>query len=58
LFGYNYLLSKVKEAVSDMHIFIDEFVTKMAEHYGGRPQERGNGHRERREEELAMEMIA
>jgi biopolymer transport protein ExbB len=50
LFGYNYLLSRVKEAASDMHIFIDEFVTKIAEYYGGR----ANGHR--LDEELAMEM--
>jgi len=33
LFGYNYLLSRVKEATSDMQVFIDEFVTKMAEFY-------------------------
>jgi biopolymer transport protein ExbB len=37
LFGYNYLLSQVKDASSDMQVFIDEFVTKMAEYYGGRP---------------------
>ena len=35
LFGYNYLLSRVKDATSDMQVFIDEFVTKMAEYYGG-----------------------
>jgi biopolymer transport protein ExbB len=34
LFGYNYLLSRVKDATSDMHVFIDEYVTKMAEFYG------------------------
>jgi biopolymer transport protein ExbB len=33
LFGYNYLLSRVKDATSDMQVFIDEFVTKMAEFY-------------------------
>ena len=33
LFGYNYILSLVKDAKDDMHIFIDEFVTKMAEFY-------------------------
>lgn len=56
LFGYNYLLSRVKEAASDMHIFIDEFVTKIAEYYGGR----SNGHRkgEREAEEVELEMIA
>lgn len=35
LFGYNYLLSRVKDVTSDMHVFVDEFVTKMAEFYGG-----------------------
>ena len=33
LFGYNYLLTRIKETTSDMHVFIDDFVTKMAEHY-------------------------
>ncbi len=33
LFGYNYLLSRVKDATNEMHIFVDEFVTKMAEYY-------------------------
>ena len=33
LFGYNYIISRVKNATSDMHVFIDEFVTKMAEFY-------------------------
>lgn len=33
LFGYNYLLTRVKAATSDMHVFIDEFVAKMAEFY-------------------------
>jgi len=54
LFGYNYLLSKVKEAANDMHIFIDEFVTKIAEHYGGR----SNGGRKGNPEEVELEMIA
>ena len=39
LFGYNYLLSRVKDATSDMQVFIDEFVTKMAEYYGGGNEE-------------------
>jgi biopolymer transport protein ExbB len=38
LFGYNYILSRVKDAKDDMHIFIDEFVTRMAEFY----KEKGN----------------
>jgi biopolymer transport protein ExbB len=33
LFGYNYLLTRVKEATSDMHVFIDEFITKAGEFY-------------------------
>jgi biopolymer transport protein ExbB len=33
LFGYNYLLSRIKDATSDMHVFVDEFTTKMAEFY-------------------------
>jgi len=33
LFGYNYILTRIKETTSDMHVFIDEFVTRMAEFY-------------------------
>lgn len=33
LFGYNYLGSKVKEATADMQVFVDEFITKIGEHY-------------------------
>ncbi len=33
LFGYNYIVSKIKEATADMSVFIDEFVTRMAENY-------------------------
>jgi len=33
LFGYNYILSRVKDATADMHVFIDEFIAKMAEFY-------------------------
>ncbi len=35
LLGYNYLVSRMKMVTSDMQIFIDEFVTKMAEFYSG-----------------------
>jgi biopolymer transport protein ExbB len=31
LFGYNYIVSKVKEATADMAVFIEEFTTRMAE---------------------------
>ena len=33
LFGYNYLISKIKDLTSDIQVFVDEFVTKMAEFY-------------------------
>ncbi len=33
LFGYNYLLTRIKAITSDLHVFIDEFVTKLAEFY-------------------------
>jgi biopolymer transport protein ExbB len=33
LFAYSYLSSRIKDAVTDMETFIDEFVAKMAEHY-------------------------
>ncbi len=35
LFGYNYLLTRIKATTSDMQVFIDEFVTKLAEFYSG-----------------------
>jgi biopolymer transport protein ExbB len=33
LFGYNYLNSRIRNCSSDMHVFIDEFETRMAEDY-------------------------
>jgi len=33
LLGYNYLVSRMKSVTSDLQVFIDEFVTKMAEFY-------------------------
>ncbi len=33
LFAYSYLSSIIKDAVSDMETFIDEFIAKMAEHH-------------------------
>lgn len=33
LFGYNYIVSKIKETLTDIQVFIDEFVTRMAEYY-------------------------
>ena len=34
LFGYNYLGSQIKEIIADMHVFVDEFITRVAEYYG------------------------
>jgi biopolymer transport protein ExbB len=36
LFGYNYLASRIKNIGADMQIFVDEFVTRLAEVYGTR----------------------
>lgn len=44
LFGYNYILARVKDATADMHVFIDEFVTKMAEFYAGTSEDGGRPH--------------
>jgi biopolymer transport protein ExbB len=33
LFGYNWLASRVKTITADMHIFVDEFITRVAEDY-------------------------
>jgi biopolymer transport protein ExbB len=33
LFGYNYLGGRIKEISADMHVFVDEFVAKLAEQH-------------------------
>ena len=33
LFGYNYLNSRIKSITSDMRVFNDELITKLAENY-------------------------
>jgi biopolymer transport protein ExbB len=33
LFAYSYISSQIKDAISDMNVFIDEFVAKIAEYY-------------------------
>ena len=33
LFGYNWLNTKIKNIAADMRVFVDEFVTRIAEHY-------------------------
>jgi len=38
LFGYNYLITRVKEMTTEMHVFTDEFVTRVAEAYPPRGQ--------------------
>ncbi|MFD2183690.1 DUF2341 domain-containing protein [Rhodoplanes azumiensis] len=38
LFGYNYLVIRIKDTTSEMQVFIDEFVTKMAESFHGTPE--------------------
>lgn len=39
LFGYNYLITSIKDMTSEMQVFIGEFVSKMAESYHPRPDE-------------------
>jgi biopolymer transport protein ExbB len=56
LFGYNYLLSRVKDATSDMHVFIDEFVTKIAEYYGG-TRNGANGSRQQASDPRSLEKL-
>ncbi len=36
LFIYSYLNSRIKDAVGNMQLFIDEFISKMAEFYPDR----------------------
>ena len=33
LFAYSYLSTRIKDVITDMETFIDEFIAKMAEHY-------------------------
>jgi biopolymer transport protein ExbB len=39
LFGYNYLITRIKDTTSEMQVFIGEFITKMAESYDPRSDE-------------------
>lgn len=34
LFAYNYLVLRIKDVTADMRVFIDEFITRIAEYYG------------------------
>jgi biopolymer transport protein ExbB len=40
LFGYNYLISRIKDLTTEIQVFVDEFVTKMAEFYSADQIER------------------
>jgi biopolymer transport protein ExbB len=33
LFGYNWLNSRIKNISADNRVFVDEFITRLAEHY-------------------------
>jgi len=37
LFGYNYLISQIKDLYADMQIFVNEFTTRIAEYYDSSP---------------------
>ncbi|MGJ4996993.1 DUF2341 domain-containing protein [Bradyrhizobium sp. HKCCYLS3077] len=37
LFAYNYLITRIKDATSEMQVFIDEMITRIAETYSGNP---------------------
>lgn len=39
LFAYSYISTQIKDAISEMQIFIDEFVAKIAEFYSGAQDE-------------------
>jgi biopolymer transport protein ExbB len=39
LFGYNYLITRIKDTTSEMQVFVDELITRMAESYHKRPDE-------------------
>jgi biopolymer transport protein ExbB len=39
LFGYNYLASRIKNISSDMQVFVDEFVTRVAEQFEERERD-------------------
>jgi biopolymer transport protein ExbB len=45
LFGYNYLLTRIRDAAADMNAFVDELVTRMGE--GMHPAQRGRAFKQR-----------
>ncbi|HXJ01228.1 MAG TPA: DUF2341 domain-containing protein [Micropepsaceae bacterium] len=38
LFGYNYLITRIKDVTTELHAFVDEFVTRLAEVYSPEPE--------------------
>ncbi|MCW0182026.1 MAG: DUF2341 domain-containing protein [Zavarzinia sp.] len=40
LFAYNYLNSRIKDASADIQVFVDEFITRLAEFYAWSPETR------------------
>ncbi len=45
LFGYNWLLTRIKDATATMQVFVDELVTRLAEAYSRAPARDGHGAR-------------
>ena len=39
LFGYNYLITRIKDTTNEMQVFVDELITKMAESYDKQPDQ-------------------
>ena len=39
LFGYNYLITRIKDATGEMQVFVDELITRIAESYDKGPGE-------------------
>ena len=37
LFAYNYLITRIKDATSDMQVFVDELIARIAESYDKQP---------------------
>ncbi|MBV8697959.1 MAG: MotA/TolQ/ExbB proton channel family protein, partial [Bradyrhizobium sp.] len=37
LFGYNYLITRIKDTTSEMQVFVDELITRIAEAYDRQP---------------------
>ena len=40
LFGYNYITAQIKDVTTDLHVFVDEYVTRVAESFHARTEQR------------------